>query len=215
MKARGFELFNLTVRHYSVASLPSRYIWKLPAESEFGRPFLGDALYIRDLASREYDEFTGQLPVTKLLNLICIFASFNLPDCAAEIAIRFKDRLDDCCDVNRILDLLAAQAQGPVELPLSYREYIRRFESQDPMFFPAPEVVRRVENELDGLQVDAEGGPGETSAERSLLTVDEEPLVTLQKQLQTARERITAMESSKFWKLRRIWFRLKRSVGMD
>jgi hypothetical protein len=29
-----------------------------------------------------------------------------------------------------------------------------------------------------------------------------------------ARARITSMESSKFWKLRRIWFRLKRCVGL-
>jgi len=215
MKARGFELFNVTVRRYSVASLPSRYIWKLPAQSEFGRPLQGDALYIRDLGSHEHDEVAARLPVTKLLNLICIFAVFNLPDCAAEIAMRFKDRLDACCDVNRILDLLAAQAQGPVELPLAYREYIRRFESHDPMFFPPSEVARRVEDEVDRLHVDAEKDQGRgTSAERSLHTLDEEPLASLQKQLQTARERITAMESSKFWKLRQAWFLLKRKPGV-
>jgi hypothetical protein len=35
--------------------------------------------------------------------------------------------------------------------------------------------------------------------------------------LEAARQalaRITSMESSKFWKLRRIWFRLKRWVGL-
>src|SRR5262249_41737109 len=39
----------------------------------------------------------------------------------------------------------------------------------------------------------------------------------LQTALETARQtlaRITSMESSKFWKLRRIWFRLKRCVGL-
>jgi hypothetical protein len=39
----------------------------------------------------------------------------------------------------------------------------------------------------------------------------------LQTALEAARQalaRITSMESSKFWKLRRIWFRLKRCVGL-
>jgi FkbM family methyltransferase len=135
MKTRGFELFGLTVRRYSVAALPSRYVWKLPAASEFGRPLQGDAIYIRDLASQDYDAFTASLPVAKLFNLICIFSAFNLPDCAAEITLRFRDRLSFCSDVDRILDLLAAQAQGATDPPLTYREYIRRFESNDPMFF--------------------------------------------------------------------------------
>ena len=192
MKGRGFELFGLTINRYSTAALPSRYLWHLPGRSEFGRPLQGDALYVRDLASHDYDEFTAKLSTTKLLNLICIFASFQLPDCAAEVALRFSDRLGSICDVERILNLLAAQAQGPTEKPLSYREYIGRFESHDPMFFtnspPAPRVCEStLSNEL----------------------------AQVRRQLQHARERIVAMESSKFWKLRRSWFRLKRVMGLD
>ena len=40
---------------------------------------------------------------------------------------------------------------------------------------------------------------------------------SLRTALEAARQalaRITSMESSKFWKLRRIWFRLKRCVGL-
>lgn len=192
MKEHGFELFGLTVNRYSTVSLPSRYLWHLPGRSEFGRPLQGDALYIRDLGSQEYDEFTTQLHVTKLLNLICIFASFNLPDCAAEVALRFAERLGSLCDLDRVLDLLAAQAQGPTETPLSYREYVRRFESHDPMFFtkspPSPVL----------------GEPA----------MPGEELADARRQLRHARERIVAMESSKFWKLRRNWFRFKRVVGL-
>src|SRR4030095_13429151 len=191
MKARGFELFGLTVRHYSAATLPSRYLWTLPAHSEFGRPLQGDALYIRDLGSHEYDEFSARLPVTKLLNLICIFASFNLPDCAAEVALRFADRLGSFCDVDRMLDLLAAQAQGRAETPLSYREYIQRFESHDPMFF----------TQSTSLPIGDAATPSNELAE-------------VQRQLQHARERIIAMESSKFWKLRQAWFLFKRGLGL-
>jgi Methyltransferase FkbM domain len=192
MKGHGFELFGLTVNRYSMVSLPSRYLWHLPARSEFGRPLQGDAVYIRDLGSHEYDEFTAQLPVTKLLKLICIFAAFNLPDCAAEVALRFGDRLGSLCDVDRILNLLAAQAQGPAETPLSYCEYIRRFESHDPMFF-------------------INSPPSLTLGEA---TAPSHELAEVQQQLRHARERIVAMESSKFWKLRQAWFLLKRRLGL-
>lgn len=192
MKGHGFELFGLNINRYSTAALPSRYLWHLPGRSEFGRPLQGDALYVRDLASHDYDEFTSKLPTTKLLNLICIFASFHLPDCAAEVALQFSDRLSSICDVDRILNLLAAQAQGPTETPLSYCEYIRRFESHDQMFFTENTAAPMI---------------------RELTPTNE--LAEIRRQLQGARERIVAMESSKFWKLRRKWFRLKRILGVD
>ncbi|HET9387961.1 MAG TPA: FkbM family methyltransferase, partial [Gemmatimonadales bacterium] len=137
MKARGFELFGLTVRRYSVAALPARYVWHLPSATEFGRPLQGDAFYARDLASGDYDAFAARLSAEKLLNLVCLFAAANLPDCAAEVALRFRSRLD-AYDVDRILDALAAQAQRRSGQPLSYREYLDRFEAHDDMFF-APE----------------------------------------------------------------------------
>jgi hypothetical protein len=144
MKARGYELFNLTVRRYSTAALPSRYVFTFPAQSDFGRLLQGDALYIRDLGNPEYAALAARLQPAKLLNLICIFAAFNLPDCAAEITLRYRDRLTTLCDIERVLDLLAAQAQGDVETPLRYKEYIERFEAQDPMFFPPSAPARHL-----------------------------------------------------------------------
>jgi FkbM family methyltransferase len=137
MKGAGFELFNLTVRRYSLAALPSQYLMTFPAQTKFGRPLQGDALYIRDLGNPEFDPFTAGLLPTKLLNLVCLFAAFDLPDCAAEIAVRFGKRLASLCDVDHVLDLLAAQAQGKVKEPLPYRQYMERFEAQDSMFFPS------------------------------------------------------------------------------
>jgi hypothetical protein len=137
MKARGFELFNLTVRRYSLATLPSKYLFDVPAQTEFGRPLQGDALYLRDLGSPEYQEIAVTLEPAKVLNLVCLFSAFNLPDCAAEIALHFRQRLSPLCDVDHVLDLLTEQAQGAAEKPLSYREYMERFEAQDALFFPA------------------------------------------------------------------------------
>jgi hypothetical protein len=48
MRRQGFELFDLEVRRYSARALPGRYIWPTPAESVFGRPFMGEAYYALD-----------------------------------------------------------------------------------------------------------------------------------------------------------------------
>ena len=45
MRAAEFELFDLTVRRYSVAALPSRYEAQNPAQSLHGRPLQGDAIH--------------------------------------------------------------------------------------------------------------------------------------------------------------------------
>jgi hypothetical protein len=145
MKAHGFELFGLTTRRYSMAALPGRYVHPFPAEASYGRLMQGDALYARDLASPEHDDFTARAGPGKLLNLIAIFAAFDLPDCAAEIALRFETGLRGICDTRRVLDLLAAQAQGPFRRrPLTYREYMARFQAQDAMFFPERNPLRRI-----------------------------------------------------------------------
>ena len=198
-------------------------MWKLPAYTEFGRPLQGDALYIRDLASSEYDETVRRLPVAKLVNLICLCAAFNLPDCAAEVALRFRDRLSASCDLDHLLDLLAAQAQWPAAEPLSYREYICRFESHDrALFFPAVAEsgmrseesgceLRHAQSELERLRVDlarAEQERDEIARQHGVELAD------ARRQAAEAVNRIAAMESSRFWKLRRVWFGMKRSVGM-
>jgi FkbM family methyltransferase len=148
LKGHGFELFDLTTRRYSMAALPSPYLYGFPAEGDFGRLLQGDALYVRDLGSAEHDAFTARLASGKLLNLVSIFAAFDLPDCAAEIVLRFDRALATLCDTERLLDLLAAQAQGPFcRRPLTYREYMARFEAQHRMFFPSTSRVRRVVGE--------------------------------------------------------------------
>jgi FkbM family methyltransferase len=144
MKGHGFELFDLTTRRYSMAALPGPYLYGFPAEADYGRLLQGDALYVRDLASPEHDEFTARLVPGKLLNLVCLFSAFNLPDCAAEIVLRFDRTLATLCDTRQVLDLLAAQAQGPFRRrPITYREYMARFEAEHPMFFPRVSRARR------------------------------------------------------------------------
>ena len=127
LKARGFELFHLTTRHYSTAALPSKFLYREPGPTEFGRVLQGDAMYARDLASRLYTGFAAALSADKILNLAAIFALFNLPDCAAETVQSFRSKLSSLCDVDQVLDLLAEQANKTVLGGGDYRKYVTRF----------------------------------------------------------------------------------------
>jgi FkbM family methyltransferase len=141
LKSKRFELFDLTTRRYSLATLPAPCKLNELGETRFGRVLQGDALYLRDLANPINVDLAGKMTAEKLLNLICLFALFRLPDCAAEVALGFRDRISPVCDVDRLLNLLAAQAQTGVDSPLSYEEYLSRFEARDSMFLPAAQHV--------------------------------------------------------------------------
>lgn len=60
-----------------------------------------------------------------------------------------------------------------------------------------------------------EFAPGKTlTVQPALQPAIAEPDATLRSQLQVAQATITAMETSKFWQLRRAWFRVKRAIGL-
>ena len=128
MRNRGFDLFNLTIRRYSTAALPSRYLASGPGQSEVGRPLQGDALYVRDICNPMHADFAVNLSPEKLLKAAAIFAAFHLPDCAAEVLLKFRAELASRCDVESLLDTLAAQIQQGAKSVLSYKEYIAAFE---------------------------------------------------------------------------------------
>jgi len=134
MKAHGFELCNLSLRRYSTAALPGRFVTRAPGATESGRVHHGDAMYARDLGSGLYDDFAKSVSPDKLLNLAAIFAIFNLPDCAAEIATKFRNELATSDDVDGMLDCLTAQIEKSSSSDGSYRQHIDRFEN-DPRDF--------------------------------------------------------------------------------
>jgi hypothetical protein len=157
LKARGFELFNLTTRRYSAAALPGRFRARAPGATELGRVYQGDAMYARDLGSTDYDHneddhnhnkgaFVRSLSADKLLNLAAIFAVFDLPDCAADVVLKFRGPLSSVCDVDRVLNLLTAQAESRLGGPASYRRYMELFQQHPQQFLgtknPFPGLAR-------------------------------------------------------------------------
>jgi hypothetical protein len=136
MKARGFELFDLSLRRYSAAALPARYELSIPAQTVSGRILQGDALYIRDWAAPDWAGAAVGASAEKILKLAAIFDLMGLPDCAAEILLTFRSRLEALIEIDVALDFLAREVQPDGRSPLPYQAYIASFEADSTLFYP-------------------------------------------------------------------------------
>ena len=135
MRRQGFDLFRLDVRNYSTRALPARYIWPTPAETHSGRPFQGEAYYALDLIRLIGGSGAEGMSVEKVAKLAAILSAWDVPDAAAELLLHYREKLTATFDVDRGLDLLAAQAQPERARPLGYRDYMARFETDPPDFY--------------------------------------------------------------------------------
>jgi hypothetical protein len=138
MKQNGFELFCLSTRPYSVAALPAPYQLSVPATTRWGRIYQGDAIYFRDLAAAEQAAWAHSAGAYKLAKLAALFSLTGLPDCAAEVLLRFRSVLEPVLDVDTGLDALADQSQSPDKPGIPYADYMAEFESDSARFYPAP-----------------------------------------------------------------------------
>jgi hypothetical protein len=133
MRRQGFELFDLEVRRYSTRALPGPYIWPTPAETTFGRPFMGEAYYALDPLS---DRGRGRsLAPDRLAKLAAIFSIWNVPDMAAELLQARRADFSGLLPVDQALDALAAQVQPFRPWPRSYASYLAQFEKDSPAFY--------------------------------------------------------------------------------
>lgn len=134
MRRWGFELFDLTVRKYSSAALPARFTHDIPSETQFGRPYQGDALYLRDPLGRHVTTGTScpNLDTHKLLKLACLFQCFGLPDHAAEVISNHVEVIAKVCDPKRLLDELTKSVCHDSN---DYSEYVGRFHRNPTSFY--------------------------------------------------------------------------------
>jgi hypothetical protein len=143
MRRSGYELVSLDSRHYSMRALPARFAITMPAQTVRGRILQAEAFYVRDIAGAEYRQVGAALSNEKILKLAAIFSAWDQPDGAAEILVTYRERLSTTLDIDKALDLLAAQTQyadgekDEVEI-LSYRDYMAAFAADSPEFYPAP-----------------------------------------------------------------------------
>jgi hypothetical protein len=134
MRQWGFDLFNLSMRRYSAAALPAPFEWDGPAQTLFGRPYQGDAVYLRDPMAAETRGAPQSPPLSpqKLLKLACLFECFGLPDHAAELIKAKAPTLNSLCNPQELLDILANEVDPSVR---SYSEYIKNFTSNPTAFY--------------------------------------------------------------------------------
>jgi hypothetical protein len=136
MRQQGYDLFGVTVRAYSRTDLPAPFAYDVFAQTRFGQPYQGDAIYVRDLAAPYHEELAASYPPDKLIKLACVYELIGLPDCAAEVISYFRPRLDDFGDIEPLLDALTPPFLGE---QLTYREYLARFEAEPHLFLPSSE----------------------------------------------------------------------------
>lgn len=133
MRAKGFRLVDLSVRRYSCSALPSPFEINMPAQTTWGAPLQGDAVYVRDPVGDLGDEASDSLSVEKLLKLVAILELVGVPDCAAEVLTKFRNRFEGLVDIETVLDLLTPEMDGE---RMTYRDYLEKFSGDPTSFYP-------------------------------------------------------------------------------
>jgi hypothetical protein len=103
------------------------------AQTDWGAPLQGDALYLKQLVGADGHAGARPISTVKLLKAVALCELFGLPDCAAEVAIAYRQQLSGRIDVDNLLDLLTPDFQGR---HLSYREYVNLFANNPQAFYP-------------------------------------------------------------------------------
>lgn len=183
MRACGFELFTLSMRAYSAAALPAPYLLTIPAQSCWGRPFQGDAIYLRDLAAPEYREWAETSAPAKLAKLAALFSLAGLPDCAAEILVAFREPIGASLDVDKGLEMLIRQCFPSGEEVPTYKEYLQQFAADSRRFYPGQPVA---------AQTPASDGASDGNGNE---------VRRLQEELARARMELASLRGSTSWRL--------------
>lgn len=147
----GFALFDIEFHYQSRVAMP--YPGLQHYHRANGEPFFaytsrgqlqdGNALYLRDLLLPLEAPRLEQVTATSILKMCAVMEVFSLNDCAAELLLAARPRVDAVTDTSRLLDLLATGICGT---PTSFESYVRRFDRHptpivanlDPAATPAP-----------------------------------------------------------------------------
>jgi FkbM family methyltransferase len=149
MRQQGFSLFDFEIYRYTRAALPGHFVYDIPAQTHEGQVVWGDALYLRDVTARGYEDRWGSLDNYKLLKLACIEEIFGLPDCAAEVLQMRRDVLEADVDIQASLNVLAHE-MDPAST--SFREHNQKFQSSPKAFYPAKASPSAVRLQRPGLR---------------------------------------------------------------
>jgi hypothetical protein len=142
MTSKGFYLFDVQPRTYTRGALPGPFQYDIFAQTTGGSPVWADVLYVRDLASADYEAlFSFEASEERIIKTACFLEAHGLPDCAAELILNRADRLS--YPIEQMLDLLVPDHLGA---KLSYKDYIDRFTADPTALFPS-----RLAKQIAGL----------------------------------------------------------------
>jgi FkbM family methyltransferase len=150
LRSKGFLLFDTSMHRYSRSALPSQFVLNIAAQTEFGQLMWGDAVYLRDPAAPDYAaRWSVNFAPHQILKLACLFEIYSMPDCAAELILAYRAKIDGLTPASDLLDLLTPRLDGK---RLSYEAYMAKFAERLDLFFPvSPDTVVDLGMPSDGL----------------------------------------------------------------
>ena len=142
MKELGYDLVAITNRTYSSKVLPSRFMYKIFAQTIKGVPYQGDALYFKKNKHTNLDE---------ILRDIILLDAFNLEDLAAEIVLE-NTLIFSKDESSAILDVLTREVwQDSFK---NYSDLITKWNDNKSLFFPEEiNMKSQSENEVADLRI--------------------------------------------------------------
>lgn len=143
----GFSLFDLEIYRYTKSALPGNFQYDIFAQTDKGQTLWGDALFIRDYASKDFEKIWGAISFEKKIKLICIYELFGLFDSAAELLLTMNI---DSKIKNLWLDLLTKEINPTAN---NYHDYITSFKKDPYSFFPNNEYQRNKLNILKQFKI--------------------------------------------------------------
>jgi FkbM family methyltransferase len=134
LREYGFHLFDLDAYRLCRRALlfPGVYDNRddngkpVPGATAVGQVMVGDALFFRDLVRIS---LAGNDPLAngpKLLKLACLYEIFGLPDCAAEVLVHFRTKLEGDVDTEHLLNLLTPEIFSKNDTYAHYMEEGRK-----------------------------------------------------------------------------------------
>ena len=130
MREKGFDLFDLSMRRYCVSDLPSKFVYNMAAQTNYGRIYQGDALYLIDPCKNINKK---ELPLDKVFNLACLYEIFGKPCHSAELILMYKKEIDSVIDHKILLNILTKEVNNKFD---NYDDFINSFNNDPTNFYP-------------------------------------------------------------------------------
>jgi hypothetical protein len=129
MRDLGYVLYRFPINLYSRAVLPGLFRHSFPSQTRYGQAIWGDAIYLRSPLNG--GKAADAPSLDSLLKLIALFDVFEIPDCAAEIILNYRDRLSSVIDCDLSLDIAARQVSNLRD----YKSYMDEYKNNKMIFF--------------------------------------------------------------------------------